>query len=226
MSACPNFLGWTYVHWLLAGIVSATTASLNPLGELGVNVENAWVVVGLAIAMLVLTLTIITIPLGIPKYILFLLLSVVTGTLLIGVFDRLDKKGLLVDVLITNCVIFIAMSAVGFYDNGNSVRFGAYLFAALLGLIVARIGLFIARSGTDSQKALGELNNVDFFLSVFSTLLFALYVAYDTSMLKRMARECAAGKAKPDYINGAMGLYLDIVNLFTSTADIMETIDS
>jgi FtsH-binding integral membrane protein len=219
MAGCPNFLGWTYVHWLLAGIVSATTASLNPLGELGIDVRSFVAQIVLGLLLLVVTFAILAVPVGPLKYLLFVLLSVITGTFLIGVFERLEKKGLLVDVLITNCVIFIAMSVVGFYDTDNVVKFGPYLFAALIGMLVARLGLFVARSGTDTEKALGTLKQVDLFLSLASTGLFAIYVAYDTSMLKRMARTC---EGKPDYINGAMGLYLDIVNLFVNTSSLVE----
>lgn len=221
MPACDNFLGWTYLHWLMAGIVSASTAALDPLGNLGIDAKQWWILLTLVVVQLVITYAIITMPLGPLKYVLFLLLSVITGSLLSGVFDLVEKKGILLDILITNCVIFIAMSAVGFYDNGNSVRFGTYLFAALIGLIVARIGLYIARVSASMDQMLGELKTADLLLSVFTTVLFALYVAYDTSMLKRMARACAAGKEKPDYINGAMGLYLDIVNLFVSTSSIL-----
>ena len=221
MPACENFLGWTYVHWLMAGIVSASTAAVDPLQRLNIDAKQWWVILTLVVAQLAITYAIVTMPLGPFKYVLFLFLSVITGSLLSGVFDLVEKKGVLLDVLITNVVIFITMSAVGFYDNGNSVGFGGYLFAALVGLIVGRIGLYIARSSSSASEMLGELKTVDLLLSVFTTGLFALYVAYDTSMLKRMARACAAGKEKPDYINGAMGLYIDLMNLFVSTSSLL-----
>jgi FtsH-binding integral membrane protein len=208
--ACEAFLGKSYAHWFLAALTSSTTASLNPLGSLGVPLTHPGILVLFVGIILGLTYWIIYTPLGPQKYILFILLSVFTGSVFLGTFDYLGKKGLVVDILITNCFIFLAMASLGFLDTSNSFPFWMYLLSAFVGQGLGRLVLSLARKELKLEESLGTLNTQDLYISLFSTTAFALYVAYDTSMLKRMARVCSP---QADPIQGAMGMYIDILNL-------------
>jgi len=41
--------------------------------------------------------------------------------------------------------------------------------------------------------------------------LFSLFAAYDTQVIKVLARKC---KKRGDYINASLGLFMDFVSLF------------
>jgi FtsH-binding integral membrane protein len=99
------------------------------------------------------------------------------------------------------------MTLVGFIDNQNILGFGGYLFAALLGLIVARLILIFTSLGNPQ-----DFTKINTLLNWFSTILFAIFVAYDTQRLK-------AKKPKMDYIDASLALFLDIINLFNSEQD-------
>lgn len=208
--ACEAFLGKAYAHWLLAAITSSTTASVNPLGLLGIPLVNLGTLIVLGISILAITYWIIYTPYGFRKYVLFLLLSIFTGSFFLSFFEYLGKKGLVVDILITNCFIFLSLATLGFIDRENAYPFWMYFLAAFVGQGLGRGFLSLARKELKLEEILGEINNQDLYISILSTTLFALYVAYDTSMLKRMARTCSA---EADPIQGAMGLYIDILNL-------------
>ena len=140
------------------------------------------------------------------KYFLFAVFAILIGQSLAPLVDKLQAKGALREVLASVAGIFLAMTAVGFLDNQNILGFGTYLFAALLGLIVARIILLFTQTGD------ADFTKTNTLLNWFATALFAIYVAYDTQILKEQ-------KKPYDYVNSSMGLFLDIINLFTSQSD-------
>lgn len=156
------------------------------------------------LAIIALTFLIIPAKPGPYKYFLFAVFAILIGQTLAPLVDKFQAKGTLREVLFSVAGIFLAMTAVGFLDNQNILGFGPYLFAALLGLIVARIILIF----TDPKTSTNANNLVNWF----ATALFAVYVAYDTQILKV--------QRKPyDYVNSSMGLFLDIINLFASQDD-------
>lgn len=141
------------------------------------------------------------------KYFLFAAFAILIGQTLAPLVDKFQAKGELREVLVSVAGIFLAMTAVGFLDNQNILGFGPYLFAALLGLVLARIILLF------TQGSQADLTKANSLLNWFATGLFAVYVAYDTQALKQTQR-------KPyDYVNSSMGLFLDIINLFSAQSD-------
>lgn len=151
---------------------------------------------------------------GPVKYVLAIAFAVVLGQILTKFVKKLEDKKILDDVLITVAGIFLAMTAVGFYDNQNILGFGVYLFAGLIGLIIARVLLILGMLGGAPSQSISAINTG---LSWFGTALFTVYVAYDTQRIKEDAR-----RKRKDYINSSMGLFLDAINLFTNVGDILE----
>lgn len=213
---CDTFIGYTYLHLFAAGLLSAVSAKMDIMRKVGFNTENILTEIFLAIVALVLVVVIVLIPMGLPKYVLFGIFVIILGTTFRSVANRYEAEGTLTDVLLTISGIFLAMTAVGFYDQQNLLGYEVYLFAALIGLILGRLGVGVAMFvGAPEEKITGW----NLFFSVLATFIFSLYLAYDTQVLKEMAREC---KGRPDYINGALSLYLDIVNLFYNVGDLTE----
>lgn len=199
-----SFIGITYVHLTAALVVTAVSAeyplSTSPIVKF---VE--------LIAVLVLIFMLTAAKPGPYKYLLFATFCYLFGQLLSSKVDKLQEKGTLRDVLVSVGGIFVAMSVVGFLDNQNILGFGGYLFAALLGLIIARIGLMVANmAGPDSM----DFSKINTILNWFATILFSFYVAYDTQRLKD--KTVQRGK---DYVDASLGLFLDIINLFSAQSD-------
>lgn len=84
---------------------------------------------------------------------------------------------------------------------------GQYLFAGLIGLIIAMLVNMFLRSST-----------MEYVISFFGVFLFMGLTAYDTQLIKRWSRELSSSADEADYVRisimGALKLYLDFINLF------------
>lgn len=183
----------TYLH--LTGALALTAVS----SEYPITISPVAMIIEF-LAIIVLIFLIIPARPGPYKYFLFAAFAILIGQTLAPLVDKYQAKGTLREVLVSVAGIFLAMTAVGFLDNQNILGFGPYLFAALLGLVIARVILIF----TDPKTS-----NANTLLNWFATALFAIYVAYDTQLLKEKQRN-------KDYVNSSMGLFLDIINLFAS----------
>ena len=101
---------------------------------------------------------------------------------------------------------FGALSLYGYTTKRSLSAMGSFLIMGLFGLIIASIvNLFMQSSA------------LQFALSCLSVLIFAGLTAYDTQSIKEMYfvnddMETATKKS----VNGALMLYLDFINIFTS----------
>ena len=196
-----NTIGYTYLH-LTAALVITAVSSENVLSSspLAFILE--------AILLFVLIFLILASKPGPYKYFLFFLFCVLIGQTIAPIVQQAKAKGTLREVLASVGGIFLAMTIVGFVDNQNFLGFGGYLLAALVGLIVARIGLIIAKLSDVSSTDISKTNTA---LNWFATVLFAIFIAYDTQRIKMIKDK--------NYVNSSMGLFLDIINLFNAQAD-------
>lgn len=195
-----SFLGLTYLH--LSGALGVTAFSAeNPL------YQSITVILLENILVFVILFTLLNIKPGPFKYFLFFIFCLLIGQIMAPKVKSIEKRGIMREVLASVGGIFLAMTAVGFLDNQNLLGMGAYLVTALFGLILARVLLIFLK--INEPKSL-DLTNTNQILSWVSTLLFAIFVAYDTQLLKERQK-------KPhDYIDSSIGLFLDIINLFSS----------
>jgi FtsH-binding integral membrane protein len=202
-----SFIGITYLH-ILAGLGITAISAERPL------TSNPIAFIIEAILSLIILWILLPMEPGPLKYALAITFAVLIGQILTKFVKKLEDKKILTEVLLTVAGIFLAMTAVGFYDNQNILGFGVYLFAALLGLVIARVLLIFGLFGGASTESVSSINTG---LSWFGTVLFTIYVAYDTQRLKADAR-----LKKKDYVNSSMGLFLDAINLFENVGDILE----
>lgn len=196
-----NTIGYTYLH-LTAALVITAVSSENVLSSspLAFILE--------AILLFVLIFLILASKPGPYKYFLFFLFCVLIGQTIAPIVQQAKARGTLREVLASVGGIFLAMTIVGFVDNQNFLGFGGYLLAALVGLVLARIGLIIAKLSDVSSTDISKTNTA---LNWFATVLFAIFIAYDTQRIK-MTKD-------KNYVNSSMGLFLDIINLFNAQAD-------
>lgn len=197
------FIGLTYLH-LTAALGITAVSSENPISKSPIVSFLEFIII------LALIFAMAAAKPGPYKYVLFALFCILIGQTLAPLVQHLQATGTLREVIGSVAGIFLAMTVVGFLDNQNFLGFGGYLLAALLGLIVARILLIIAKVSDVSSLDVTKMNKA---LNLIGTMLFAVFVAYDTQLLKRKAK-------KPyDYVDASLGLFLDIINLFSMEGD-------
>lgn len=100
---------------------------------------------------------------------------------------------------------FGAMSLYGYTTKRNLSGWGTFLIMGLFGIIIAAIvNVFLGSAA------------LDFAISVIGVVIFAAFTAYDTKNLKDMYYS-GIGQSDLEYARywSALGLYLNIVNLFT-----------
>ena len=206
--ASKSFIPIVYLH-LLAGTALTFGSSEYPLAK------SPLYTIGVSIATFPILFALFALSPGPLKYAVAALFCAALGQMLSTLVHKLEHKQLLSQVLASVLGIFTAMSVVGFVDNQNILGFGGYLMAALVGLVLARIGLLIAMGVGANAQGISTFNTA---LSWIGTALFSIYVAYDTQRLKVDAKS----RGKPDYVESSLGLYLDFINLFQNVADITD----
>ena len=189
----------TYLH--LTGALALTAVS----SETPVSIPGVTLIAAILTFVLIFLLNFAK-P-GPYKYFLFALFSLVIGQLISPSVKSLEASGQLREVLASVAGIFLAMTVVGFVDKQNFLGFGGYLIAALIGLIVARLILIILKLGDPTS----DLKKTSTLLNWVGTGLFAIFVAYDTQVLK--------ARRNSDYVDASLALFLDIINLFTLQSD-------
>jgi len=194
-----SHIGMTYLH--LTGALALTAVS----SERPVSIPGITLIA--VILSLVLIFLLNSAKPGLYKYFLFALFSISIGQLLSPSVQSLEASGQLREVLASVAGIFLAMTLVGFVDKQNFLGFGGYLIAALIGLLVARLVLIILKLGDPTS----DLKKTSTLLNWLGTGLFAVLVAYDTQLLK--------ARRNRDYVDASLGLFLDIINLFTLQSD-------
>ena len=102
---------------------------------------------------------------------------------------------------------FGALSLYAVTTNRDLGGMGQYLFAGLIGIIIASVVNMFLGSAT-----------LDYAISFIGVFLFMGLTAYDTQMIKRWSDEIGSSADEADYmrvsIMGALKLYLDFINLF------------
>jgi FtsH-binding integral membrane protein len=210
--SCKYFIAKTFAH-TAAGVGIAAISAEYPVlfnflkKELGASV---WSTLIIFITSFALIWVIPSLEANTPlKYMTATLFVYLIGQLS-GIFiQRLDEQNILARTLFLATGVFVGMVAMGIYDKNNLLGFGPYLFGALIGFIIAQTILFILTATTTIQKQ--EYFQGRKILSFFGVALFSLFAAYDTQVIKVLARKC---KKRGDYINASLGLFMDFVSLF------------
>src|SRR5262249_43185193 len=110
-------------------------------------------------------------------------------------------------VFLVTAAAFGALSLYGYTTKKDLSGWGSFLIMGVIGIVIAAlVNIFLQSSA------------LQFAISVIGVLVFAGLTAYDTQQIKDnyyavMGDMTAATKAA---IMGALNLYLDFINMFTS----------
>ncbi|TVR71795.1 MAG: Bax inhibitor-1/YccA family protein [Spirochaetaceae bacterium] len=102
---------------------------------------------------------------------------------------------------------FAVLSVYAVTTDRDLGGMGQYLFAGLMGLLIAFVVNMFLRSPT-----------MEYVISFFGVFLFMGLTAYDTQVIRNWSRHLGPDADEADYIRvsimGALKLYLDFINLF------------
>ena len=110
-------------------------------------------------------------------------------------------------VFFVTAAAFAGLSLYGYTTSKDLSGWGSFLIMGVIGIIVAALLNLFLQSGA-----------LAFAINVLGVLIFAGLTAYDTQQIKDgyyMIRDDSAALAK-SAIMGALSLYLDFINMFTS----------
>ena len=133
---------------------------------------------------------------------MFYVYSILNGITMAPIFYIYTGTSIAMTFAIT-AGVFGTMTIVGYTTRQDLFKFGAFMFMALIGLIVCMIvNVFLHNS------------MMDFLISIAGVLIFVGLTAWDTQLIKRMCAEADSTMLSKVATMGALKLYLDFINLF------------
>lgn len=134
----------------------------------------------------------------------FVLFSALMGISLSTIF-LIYPIGTIYTTFGVTAITFVVMAIVGYTTKTDLTKFGSILMMGLIGIIVAMVvNMFM-------QSAM-----MDYLISIIGVLIFTGLIAYDMQKLKRIGMGVEYGTQAESKLAlmGALGLYLNFVNLF------------
>jgi len=156
---------------------------------------------GLVILQFIIIITLALVPMpSWLKFILFSLFSVSSGYIL-SILRKVADPKLIQTAILGTISIFGVMFLFGatliMFGVKLGLQFAAFLFYALLLLIIVQIVTLFSGASSPFMKG----------LTIFSLILFSIYIIYDTNNI--LQREYYG-----DFITASLDYYLDIINVF------------
>jgi FtsH-binding integral membrane protein len=196
--------------WMTAGLVITTLAALATISTPGLMLaiaRNQILFFGLMIAELGLVVGLSALINRMSPAlagILFGVYAALTGVTFAFLLVIYTASSVAVTFGVT-AATFGIMTLWGYTTRRDLTRFGSLLVMALIGLILASVvNIFLKNSA------------IYWITTYVGILIFVGLIAYDTQKLKRMSLGVSADGqvAQKAAIIGALGLYLDFINLF------------
>lgn len=209
--SCENYYGKVFAHVAGAlGIAAISAEHFDISGSLqqSFSMQIVSIVIHLAVSLILLFGVFWAEPGSTFQYILFAAFAFWLGQSLHSMVSKLESRQKLKQVLILTVGIFLGMMAIGFYDKQNTLGFGMYFLASLVGLILAQIFLIFFYSK--------EAHSI---ISLLGVAVFSLLVVYDTQVIKKNKQVCNVllkRGIKPNFPKESLGLFLDFINLFAN----------
>lgn len=129
--------------------------------------------------------------------------------LLYSVLSLPAGVSIVAQALLGTTIVFGIMSLYAIKTKSDLSSWGKILFIALIGIVVASLINLVAGVFFGFQNA----GLVSVVISGFATIIFTLYIAYDTQNIIRGRYDSP--------IMAAISLYLDVYNLFVSLLNIL-----
>ena len=121
----------------------------------------------------------------------------------LGAIVHVYTTASLVSAFVSSAILFGTMSGYGYFTKQSLDSLGKYLMVGLIAIVIASIvNIFVGSS------------IATMVISAIAIIIFLGLTAYDTQKIREMVSYGDATGAQE--ISGALSLYLDFVNIFTS----------
>lgn len=207
--SCNNYILNTYLYIILSIIlVSIIVLSIDrgDINNLKYFQQYYWILFIFTIGFLLLTMIIS------PRQIILKHLSWLSFICLIGltmypIYLFTKMNNVFLRTLITTLVIVLGLTAVAFYKPEMiSLSWGPILITLLvIGIVMRVLNIFLNNNPNTQGK-------MSYILSYVFIIIFSFLLLYDTKKLQVNAKKCII----PDYVNESIGIFLDIINLFSN----------
>lgn len=208
--AIQPLLRQVYMWMTLAMLVTTASALVISSVALELLVSNPAIIIVAVVAQLGLVLALswgmqrMSVTLAQVLFFVYAASVGVTLSLILLVYEG----STVISAFATTAVLFFVMTMFGLTTRVDLTRYSSYFMIGLVGLFIALIvNSFIGSSTTE------------LLLSFVGVVLFSGLTAYDTQRIQRMAQDprlAGEGQATMSRlaIMGALGLYLNFLNLF------------
>ena len=208
--AIQPLLRQVYMWMTLAMLVTTASALVISSVALELLVTNPAIIIVAVVAQLGLVLALswgmqrMSVTLAQLLFFVYAASVGVTLSLILLVYENTT----VISAFATTAVLFFVMTMFGLTTRVDLTRYSSYFMIGLVGLFIALIvNAFIGSSTTE------------LLLSFVGVVLFSGLTAYDTQRIQRMAQDprlAGEGEATMSRlaIMGALGLYLNFLNLF------------
>ena len=206
---CNNYILNTYLYIILSIIiVSIIVLSIDK----NIDIQNInfrshfWIIFIFTLGTLFLTMT-INPQNTIWKHLAWLSFICLIGVTMYPIYMFTKMNNVFLRTLITTLVIVIGLTSVAFYKPEIiSLSWGPILITLLaIGIIMKLLNIFMNKNPASQGRW-------SYILSYGFVVLFSFLLLYDTKKLQVNAKKCVV----PDYINESIGIFLDIINLFSN----------
>ena len=207
---CKRFIfnTYAYVTFMILGILLVHTTIINNKYLYDILHKSTIFIVTFVLSLFTLVY-LLMIP---SKKILFKHGMLIVWLILFGAISwpvteralSLDKDMLNQIILIFIVLVTTASSIVYLKPSIVSKSIGFPLMLALFTLIISQVLFILFGFNTKMYMA----------VTFFSIILFTLFISYDTKIAFEASKKCKEGNA--NYINYALSLFLDFINLFSS----------
>jgi FtsH-binding integral membrane protein len=136
--------------------------------------------------------------------VMFFVYSLVSGLTFSVIFLAYTQQSIFSTFGVT-AGMFAGLSVFGYTTKKDLTAMGAFLFAALIGLVLAMLVNLFLHNGL-----------MDLILSGVAVIIFSGLTAYDTQKIKALNTlgNEGTGEDMKEAVYGALTLYLDFINLF------------
>ena len=207
---CNRFIfnTYAYVTFMILGILLVHDMVLN-----NTNMDTSGRPGMMFIILFILSLFVLVFLLMIPakktvlKHVMLVIWLILFGSITYPITERalnMDKDVL--NQIVTIFIVLVSTSTgiVFLKPDLISRSLGFPLLVGLSTLIISQILFMI----------FGFNKNMNIFITLFSIVLFTVFISYDTKRAFDASKKCIEGNA--NYINYALSLFLDFINLFSS----------
>lgn len=188
----------------ISAVVAYVVGTSPTLLQLFFNGPQKWIVILAPLAFVFLM------SFGISKmsvfvaHLVFFAFAAVMGlslSMLLAVFTL----GSIANAFFSTAIMFATMSLYGYTTKRDLTKIGSFLIMGALGICIASlVNLFLASSA------------LAFAISCIAVVVFTGLTAYDVQNLKNLYYEIEGDDRERAGVMGALSLYLNFVNIFTS----------